>query len=278
MATDMLNWNWTSAHVQTEVVNGEYITSEATLLLAGPPRLELIQQLQAFDAAVSAGRAFGALLSGGNGGNPSSTDAASTALTPIGLISNFQMNQNRAVQRLFEIGSTRAYMIPGKNFASFSLGRVMFFGPSLLRMLYSWYPNEALKFSHGKFKNAFNPSQATAVSPGGVFPVISQGDAPGFGPSSADTVGSAGSPPGVDSLSNNKDFWINLTSMVFRQSFGLCMVMKASNNKPYGATYMDDCMLEGHGFGIDAQNVVISEATNGQFDRLRPIKLIGIDQ
>jgi len=256
---DFLNWSWTSAHVQTEVVNGEYITSEAALIAAGPPRLDMLRDSQ---GPARLGDALTIAF-----------DSAPIILQPIGLLSNFQANQNRNVNRLFEIGSARAYMIPGRHFAAFSMGRIMFFGPSLLRMLYSWYPDENLKPSHGKFAAGLGVNQN--FGPGGAWPTIGIEDAPGFGPSlNVPIVGQQGN---ADSHKNNADFWINLTSIVFRQSLGLCLLLKASNNKTYGACYLEDCMLEGHGFGLDANNVVITEATNGQFDRIRPIHILGTD-
>ena len=252
---NFLNWSWTSAHVQTEVVNGEYITSEAALIAAGPPRLDNISN--PFRSARAA--TTGAL------------DSAPIILQPIGLMSNFQANQNRNVNRLFEIGSARAYMIPGRHFAAFSMGRIMFFGPSLLRMLYAWYPDANMTFPHGQFEVGTKTSNS--IGPGGSWPTIGGEDAPGFGPSTAKIVGQQNN---VDNPKNNADFWINLTSIVFRQSLGLCMLLKASNNKTYGACYLEDCMLEGHGFGLDSNNVVITEAVNGQFDSIRPIHILGV--
>lgn len=254
---NFLNWSWTSAHVQTEVVNGEYITSEAALIAAGPPRLDNLRNLTTrFEDSLSV-----------------ALDSAPITLQPIGLLSNFQANQNRNVNRLFEIGSARAYMIPGRHFAAFSMGRIMFFGPSLLRMLYAWYPNENLQFSHGLFEAGEKLNQK--FGPGGAWPIIGVEDAPGFGPSK--NINKVGQQNNSDTPNNNADFWINLTSIVFRQSLGLCLLLKASNNKTYGACYLEDCMLEGHGFGLDANNVVITEATNGQFDRIRPIHILGND-
>lgn len=256
---NFLDWNWTSAHVQTEVVNGEYVTSEATLICSGPPRLDV---LQAADDAAATDALDIAL------------NDAPVTLQPIGLISNFQANQNRNVNRLFEIGSVRAYLIPGKMFGNFTMGRIMFFGPSLLRMFYAWYPDAKLQFQHGEFEAALSEATDSEFGPGGEWPAVRSGDAPGFGPSTADVVGQQN---GVDTNQNNADFWINLTSVVFRQSLGLALILKASNNRTYGACYLEDCMLEGHGFGIDANNVVITEATQGQFDRIRPIQILNFE-
>lgn len=261
MSTNFLKWKWTSAHVQTEIVNGEYVTSEATLICAGPPRLEI---LQAVSDAGSTQNILDVAL-----------EQSTSPLMPIGLISNFQMSQSRQVNRLFEIGSVRAYLIPGKMFATFSMGRVKFYGPSMLRMLYSWYPDSALDFDHGRFDVALSDEQSQQFGPGGSFPAINYEDAPGFGSSDANVVGVEAN---VDGAENNNDFWINLTSVIFRQSTGLALIFKASNNRTYGATYLEDVMLEGHGFGIDANNVVITEATNGQFDRARPIRMLSVSQ
>ena len=59
-----------------------------------------------------------------------------TELVPIGLVENANIQQNKALQQLFEVGSRRPFFIPGRHQIQASLSRVMFNGPSLLKALY----------------------------------------------------------------------------------------------------------------------------------------------
>ena len=110
-----VNWSWASEHVQNEITNGEYVSSESTLVLAGPSRLSMLS---------------GSLES----------SSSSNSLIPLGLIQNVGITQQRQLNRLFEIGSKRAYFVPGRLFSNFTIGRILFYGPSLLRLLYALAP------------------------------------------------------------------------------------------------------------------------------------------
>lgn len=244
--TNFLNWNWAAEHVQAELVNGEYISAESTLLLAGPSRLEY--------------------LVGAN----STIESVKSNLYPIGLVQNFMMAQNRFLTRLFEIGSKRAYFVTGRLAANFQVNRVLFFGPSLMRLLYSLAPGR---------------SQGRQGFGGNDFKFIRQGTT-GSSLESANLV----TPqlykdlfpdrylltPGYGGNQNedNRDFFINLASDLFQIPFGISVIFKDAKNRPYGACYLQDCYIEAHSMGIDANNVVIAEGVNGQFDQVAPVQLV----
>jgi hypothetical protein len=82
------------------------MTGEATLIAAGPPRLE-------------------------------DTSEASLAndVIPIAITENVSVNQNKMLQQIFEIGSRRSYFVSGHVTGSIGISRPMFNGPSLLRVL-----------------------------------------------------------------------------------------------------------------------------------------------
>jgi len=241
--TNFLNWNWAAEHVQAELVNGEYISAESTLLLAGPARLEYLITKAATPEQVK------------------------SALYPIGLVQNFMMAQNRFLTRLFEIGSKRAYFVTGRLAANFQVNRVMFFGPSLLRLLYSLAP-ELPGFGGNAFKFAregttgsglYESKLVTPQTYKALFPkkyLLT----PGYGAAGED----------------NRDFFINLASDLFQIPFGISVIFKDAKNRPYGACYLQDCYIEAHSMGIDANNVVIAEGVNGQFDQVAPVQLVSI--
>lgn len=237
-----LDWNWAGENVQTEIKNGEYLSSESTLILAGPSR-------------------FTHLNSAGG--------LTSNAIIPLGLVENFSVGQSRQVGRLFEIGSKRAYFVPGRMFANFNMGRVMFYGPSLMRMLYALAPVGPGK-KLGPFGSELNKDPDDSNQPGVTIPSeyekLYQNTplqaAPGYG--------------GAEE--SNRDFYINLASELFNVPFGLILVFKDTRNRPYGAIYLEDCFIEGHNLGLNANSVVISEAVTGQFDSVTPIQLVTVNR
>lgn len=238
-----LDWNWAGEHVQAEVENGEYLSSESTLVLAGPSQ-------------------FTHLNSAGG--------LTSNAIVPLGLVQNLSISQNRQVARLFEIGSKKAYFVPGRGFANFSIGRVMFFGPSLMRMLYALAPIDAQVGAGqgiGPFGNQVNkdPNDPSAI---GV--TIPEAYRNLFGRSQLTNA------PGFGGLPNeeNRDFYINLASELFNVPFGMILVFKDTRNRPYAASYLEDCFIESHQFNVDANSVVIAEAVSGQFGSIVPVQLV----
>ena len=245
MATDFTQWRWSSEHVQTEIVNGEYLSSESALILAGPPRLELVNA-----------NSLGAV--GAEVPSIADTSTTNTVLFPIGLLTDFVTAQQRAIQSVFEIGSTRRYLIPEKITSNLRISRVKFFGPSLLRVLYAYYPTTLLAKESGTL-----PTAVKALAD--KLPSVTKGR-PGYGNTK---VGE------IDDLNFNRDWWINLQSVVFRQPLGLCIYLKASNDEPYGAAYLEECLIGRHTFTMSSDRVMMMEGVDIEFDRIAPIQLTG---
>lgn len=105
--TTISSWAPYQTHVQQDIPTaGSFIDSKVTLIAAGPPRLS---------------------------GIGSNTDVA----YPIGVGENFGFNQSKTMQRVFEIGSSLHYMVPGHVIGQANLGRVLYNGRSLLNVLYA---------------------------------------------------------------------------------------------------------------------------------------------
>lgn len=241
--TALLNWDWAAQHVQVELANGEYVSSESTLLLGGPSKMSML---------------------GSGNTNTSSIQNANT-LYPIGVLQMFGMAQNRQVARLFEIGSKRAYFIPGRNYATFTANRILFYGPSLMRLMYAVAPTGG-KYGGQPFTFAQEggaPQPFNTLAPSTKYNALFPSDGfkliPGYGQGT--------------NTGDNRDFYVNLASELFNIPFGLCVVMKDARHRTYGAFYLEDCMIEAHTINFDANNVVIAEGINGQFDMVRPIQV-----
>jgi hypothetical protein len=238
--TSFVDWNFASEHVQLELQNGEYVSAESTLILAGPSRLKMIQD--------------------------TSPDplAAKSRLFPVGLLQTMQVAQNRQVARLFEIGSKRSYFVPGRLFANFQVNRILFYGPSLMRLLYAVAPRRGYGQPFNFAPDGTSPRQEDQlVTPPAYESLFPSSDKqfllpPGHGGKSAD---------------DNRDFFINLASELFNIPFGLAPLMKDARQRPYGSFYMEDCMIEAHSIGFDSNNIVIAEGVNGQFDMLMPVQV-----
>lgn len=102
MALRNLNqWEFKKDHVQPDNLKGNqnFISAESIVVCSGPPR---------------------------------AADANIDNLIPIGLLESANVIQNKAIQQLFEIGSRRPYLIPGRTRIQVGMSRVIFNGDSLL--------------------------------------------------------------------------------------------------------------------------------------------------
>ncbi len=260
MADSFLDWTWQSRHVQSDIENGEYVSAESTLILSGPSRLDMLLG----DAAVKEASAVPL------------TTVGRTMLMPMGLLQSARVGQNRQVVRLFEIGAKRSYFIPQRVFTSFDMNRVLFFGPSLMRLFYATAPQDAIRLMGGSPLN---------VADIGVTPQFlgveeaSQGAndlrsyARLFQFLNADQL-QAGGGDREDEANQNRDFFTNLNSALFNVPFGLAFIYKDSKNRPYGSFYLEESFIEGHTITVTSQDVIIAEGVNGVSDLLLPVQLL----
>ena len=248
--TSLANWKFFDQHVQSELQGGQFVSAATILVAAGPPRLD--------DVARTQGNTL-------NVPPPSGTDSAGEIAFPIGIVENFGLSQNRQLQRMFEIGSKRSYFVPGRTIGSLSLGRVLFFGPSLLRVLYAYYPIDKItarlpnNVAH-KLGNLRTQEQGL----GGRTPIVL--DEPGFGRGFL----SDGTPLPA---SDNADFWMNLASDLFDHPTGLMIYLRDAQNDSYGAFYLEDVNLQAHQFNVNASSVLVAEGVSAQYDKLVPINI-----
>lgn len=237
-----IQWQFASQNVQTQIKNGRYVSSESTLVLGGPAQLSQLLLAGAADAR-----------------------DLQASLIPIGILQNASFAQNRQVSRMFEIGSKRAYFVPGRLFANFNIQRILFYGPSLMRMLYGAAPVSEMGPGAGT-PFEFDGQVATTV--------------PDYSSLYGDTAAQkrllspAGFGETATSSNANRDFFINLASDMFNVPIGLCFVFKDPKGRPYGAAYLENCYLESHALGVDANNIVLAEAVTGQFEKVAPIQLV----
>ena len=214
-------WAPYTQYVQSGMVDGQFVSAGFTIVAAGPPRLANIG-----GSTLAAGALAGA--------------GADQIVLPIGVIQNINLSHNRQFNRIFEVGSERSYFISGRTMGQLTIARIMYHGPSLLRMLYAYY------------EDLIPPTIVDAV----------------FANAGAATVANPHDvkvPPGYENL------FVNLASDLFNQPIGLLLYIRDSNEDTIGAIYVEACYIPNHTWATDAQGVMIQESAAIQFERAVPV-------
>jgi len=128
-------WDFFNRHVQSGLVEGQFMAAQYTLVAAGPPNLAFLASEKLIGGDLVSGRSGGALV------------------FPLGITQRFGISQTRQHARVWELGSERSYWVSGRTVGQITLGRVMYHGPNLLRALMAYYasteaPREDQKFPH----------------------------------------------------------------------------------------------------------------------------------
>lgn len=214
-------WSPYEKFVQAGMVDGQFLNAGFTVLAAGPPRL----------ANVGGATALAGALEGA---------AADQMVMPVGVIQNVNLSHNRTFNRIFEVGSERSYFVSGRTIGQLSLARILYHGPSLLRMLYAYY------------EDAIPPTVVEAVFPNA-------------------GIATVANPHDVIIPAGYENLFLNLASDLFNQPVGLLLYVRDSNLDTYGAVYLEGCYVPNHTWATDAQGVIVQESAAVQFERAVPV-------
>lgn len=214
------DWDFFNKQVQSGLTEGQFINMAGCLLCAGPPFLTA------------------------EGGGTEDQIVTGDVVYPMGLVSNWSIQQQMAVVPIPEAGSYRRYTITGPADGTFAMGRTLYHGPSLLRVLYAYYK---------------------ALDPRGVpvFPLIDN-DAANILRNPKNRIYDA---PGYE------NWYINLASDLFSQPVGLLLYIQDINRESYGAVYLEQLHIANHGLASGPGQLVVSEQVNCTFSRARPVAL-----
>lgn len=222
-----INWDFFHNRVQKGMTHGLFLSGRSTIIGAGPPNI------------------LG--FSGASLGTPGSNAAASDDVVfLIGLVQSLSMSQGAQVQRFHEIGSVRHYFITGHAAPALQLGRVMYYGPNLLRSLYAYYSSPTStpgNVTINSLMNRYNSMPSNA----------------GINKHSVQIT------PG------EQNFFANLGSDLFSQPVGLLIMLRDQNEQTYGLVYAENCYVDSHTMGTDAQGIILSENVTIQAERLMPL-------
>lgn len=219
--TKFSEWSPYDRFVQSGMVDGQFVSGGFTIVAAGPPRLANIG-----GATVAAGALAGA--------------GADQIVLPIGVVQNLNLSHNRQFNRIFEVGSERSYFVSGRTIGQLTISRILYHGPSLLRMLYAYY------------EDLIPPTTVQSVFPNA-------------GAATVSNPHDVKIPPGYENL------FLNLASDLFNQPMGLLLYVRDSNEDTVGAVYVEGCYVPNHTWATDSQGVLVQESAAIQFERIVPV-------
>ena len=232
------NWNPWEKHVQGGLKEYNYLSGKNTLLCVGPPYLNSIL---------------------------SAMQAGSEVLYPVGLAQNFAIAQNTATQQIHEIGSEKPYFFRGRTVRQITIGRVVYHGPSLLRVLYAWYKQNTGKYT-------ISPAILDVF--GSDIPQHLQPLASGASGTQTDSnVFTTGHLPEVHLPPGYENLWINLASDLFRMPTGLFLLLRDNEDNNVAAYYAEQCHVPTHTMAVDSQGLIIQETISIICGNLLPIKI-----
>jgi hypothetical protein len=202
-------WEFKTGHVEPDILdkNENFVSSESIVICAAPAFIE-----------------------------EANTDLAAK-LYPIGILESAAVVQNKQIQQLFEIGSRKPYMIPGRTRVQIGLSRVIFNGDSLLAAMY-----------YGEYDPDDLPSDDVGE------------DAPGH----HSTI-----PAGTSKGS----FYLNLASSFFNRPFGLALIVHDSEDDQTAMILIQNCMVQSHQMNIGANQTIVMENVNIIADSIQPINV-----
>jgi len=233
----MSDWNAISGDIGSWEPNTKHVSQISLNETTGAPTVRDRQGLDFIEAGT-------VLICAG----PVSLDSAGAAgseinVVPIGLIEQMSVQQSRALQRVFEIGSKLSYIIPGRTVGGFSISRMMFDGPSLLRMI-----------TAGEMKVTTPPSVGASNG------VATLSDSSTLAISTED-VGYGG-------------IQLNFASKLLELPLGLMMYFRDAKDQNVSAVYFEEVRLSSHSFAMASQSTVIAESVNAEFVRVRPVQIV----
>jgi len=206
-------WDFSKNHVDNSIEKGLFVSSKTVLLAAVNNPTEVLNKVT-------------------NGMLEHSADGITAK--PIGIISNWSVVQQKMLQRLFEVGSAKSYIIPGNTTSSFNIGRVMFSGSSLLSEVYN-----ISKESDKEIKEAGFKIQSGSTAEG-----------------------------------HDKEYMaLNMGAKVFDKPATVLWLFKNNNNETMGAYLFVGAQVESYQISGDAQSVIIAENAQFQFTGVYPLNV-----
>lgn len=171
---------------------------------------------------------------------PGTLDAASVNnnIVPIGLVQDINMQQERAISEIYEIGSRATYYMVGRGTRRLSLSSIVYDGANLMRALY---------------QNSLAEFPAEAADEGR--PAYEEDDLFYSNLDSSFFEASTGLYIRVESLADARDEDRDLDSA-----------------NQIGGMYLEECYVRAYGLTSNANNTIVAENTVITFSRVLPVR------
>ena len=203
---------------------GAFLSGESAVVVAGPPTFDKVSAVE--------------------------------SLIPIGLVQQAQINQNKQLNQIYEIGGRLPFYIPARVTVNASLSRVIFDGPSLFYAMYRANVSGTEETSVPSYTDFFSGGSVKA------------GNAPTLPYPENGAIDQA---PASQGQNNPGLFWTNLASSIFNKPLGLGFILYDMEGEPYGGVYLEKCFVRSHNFGISANQTVLAENVSLAATKLRPL-------
>lgn len=263
VTTSYNNWDFNNQHVQQNLQGGDFVGSHTIILCASAPYLSAMSHNSngvnnAIGAASTALSAAGGIPTNpripGFSGEVSMDATTPGFAIPLGVVSDIGLQQQRQINKIYEIGSKLSYTVSARTSIALNITRILYHGPNLLRMLYAYYPSNLLGGTNNDLKDMAKDDDTMLQN------INTNPEYLSKLPSIKDEVG-------------NDNIFINAASDLFSQPFGLVMYIKDNTRADVAAVFIEDCNLVSHSFGISQNSVVIAEGVQLTADRIRPLKV-----
>lgn len=220
-----INWNWENQHVSQSYDRGDGTTQDVSVY-------DIIESGTVLICAGPASMSAAVSRPGGLNG---------VRLVPIGLVEQATVAMSKPLSRIFEIGSKISYIIPGRTVGQIALARVMFDGPSLLKVLYQGEVSEDTQNGDKKYVRFSDGTTLNSAAP----------------------IGSG-------------NIATNLASSFFDQPVGLGFFFRDRQNDTVSQLYFEGCRVSTHNLGIAANMNVLTESVSMEFVQCVPLITTGV--
>ena len=180
-------------------------------------------------------------------GPPKFDDSNDVVLS--GFIQNLNLNQQKQIREIFEIGSGARFYVDGPTRNNLSIGRALYSGASILKLI-----------GTGLTGSSLDDSDITGVSDIDTDEIFASGEA------------------GLDSVATDFEdaHWLNLGSSFFNNPLGIYLEYGyfdgAGQRETYSASYLENCKVRSLSTNMQAGQWLTQEQVQIQFANIVPIE------
>ena len=167
-------------------------------------------------------------------------DVTAENVSPLGLIQQVGMQQQRQLFRLFEVGSMENYLVAGRHNNRLTLSRLMYHGDSLLK---------AISKNNGRDFPADIPGHSR----------------PGFDANSVLWWN-------LQSVQFEEPVGLYLRLDSFEDADNVMGDGSLGDSATIGGVYLEECMIDTHQVNVDANQVIVAENVGLQWSQLVPME------